>query len=246
MTDDTRNGEIELDNDLARFRVLYEQLPNEDLSSKTQKKILRRAFQQSVVRQIASFITLRSFFNQPVTTAITSIAGVAVGILLSHTLLVPGPVTTADNELLFRSGNEMLPTSDEPQPSTPQDILIGEKMQPLGQNNQTATDQVGVSFRFFTVLPDVESVIPEEDAVDVQKASSNHYMLQVGSYGEQSKADQMKARLVLDGLEPNIQRQGQFYRVNLGPFDTIAGMEAVNQKLVEMGLKALKLKVSDP
>ena len=244
MTDDTRNDEIELAKDLARFRVLYEQLPNEDLSSKTQKKILRRAYQQSVVRQIASFITLRSFFNQPVTTAITSIAGVAVGILLSHTLLVPGPVTIGNNKSL--SGSEMLPTSDELTRQTPHDILIGEKMQPLGQNNQTTTDQVGVSFRFFTVLPDVESVIPEKDAIDVQEASSSHYMLQVGSYGEQSKARQMKARLVLGGLEPKIKHQGQFYRVNLGPFDTLAGLDAVNKKLIEMGLTVLKLKVSDP
>ena len=80
-------------------------------------------------------------------------------------------------------------------------------------------------------------------------SSSGHYMLQVASYNQQSKADQMKARLALGGFEPSIQRvtiqgQGQFYRVQVGPFNTVKGLEKANRHLRDMGMKALWLKVS--
>ena len=74
-------------------------------------------------------------------------------------------------------------------------------------------------------------------------------MLQVGSYSKQSIAEKMKENLAITGFEPAIQRvsiqgQGQWFRVQGGPFTTIGSLEKANRKLEQMGFKTLWLKVS--
>ena len=62
-------------------------------------------------------------------------------------------------------------------------------------------------------------------------------------------ADQLKARLVLSGLEASLQKvtiegRGNFYRVRLGPYVSVARLTEVDRRLSEQGIKALRLKVS--
>ena len=122
------------------------------------------------------------------------------------------------------------------------------------------------AFDFFTVLPD-ERVIPEtagseetETAADETlskenvvkpKNSSGYYMLQVASYTEEAKADQLKVKLAKTGFASSIQHisvQGQsdFYRVRIGPFYSMPELEQVNRQLTRKGIEALPLKVSRP
>ena len=122
------------------------------------------------------------------------------------------------------------------------------------------------AFDFFTVLPD-ERVIPEtaesvetETATDEtlnkenvvkSKNSSGYYMLQVASYTEEVKANQLKVKLAKTGFPSSIQHisvQGQsdFYRVRIGPFFSMSELEQVNRQLTRKGIEALPLKVSRP
>ena len=122
------------------------------------------------------------------------------------------------------------------------------------------------AFDFFTVLPD-ERVIPEttgseetesaaeeslskENVVKPEKSSS-YYMLQVASYNEEAKADQLKVELAKTGFASSIQHisvQGQsdFYRVLIGPFFSMPELEQVNRQLTRKGIEALPIKVSRP
>ena len=122
------------------------------------------------------------------------------------------------------------------------------------------------AFDFFTVLPD-ERVIPEttgsvetesatdetlnkENVVKPEKSRS-YYMLQVASYNEETKADQLKVKLAKTGFASSIQHisvQGQsdFYRVRIGPFFSIPELEQVNRQLTRKGIEALPLKVTRP
>jgi cell division protein FtsN len=123
-----------------------------------------------------------------------------------------------------------------------------------------------VAFDFFTVLPD-ERVIPEaagvveaetepdeilgKEKVVRTKKSNGYYMLQVASYTEEAKADQLKAKLAKTGFVSSIQHisvQGQsdFYRVRVGPFFSMSELEQVNRQLTRKGIEALPLKVSRP
>jgi cell division protein FtsN len=130
------------------------------------------------------------------------------------------------------------------------------------------TDQAPAraAFDFFTVLPD-ERVIPEtsgseetetaaddafsKESVIKPKNSSGYYMLQVASYTDEAKADQLKVRLAKTGFASSIQHisvQGQsdFYRVRIGPFLSMPELEQVNRQLTRKGIEALPLKVSRP
>ena len=120
------------------------------------------------------------------------------------------------------------------------------------------------AFDFFTVLPD-ERVIPEsagseetettadealsKEHVVKPKNSRGYYMLQVASYTEEAKADQLKVKLAKTGFASSIQHisvQGQsdFYRVRIGPFFSMPELKQVNRQLTRKGIEALPLKVS--
>ena len=122
-------------------------------------------------------------------------------------------------------------------------------------------------FDFYTVLPEIEQLLPTLQGVEAQVtpstestpdkppaqekelSSQSHYMLQAGSFRQADAADHLRAQLTLAGYRPirqqvTIQGQGQFYRVRVGPFIDMAQMEAANRRLTAMGIKTLRLKVS--
>ncbi len=121
------------------------------------------------------------------------------------------------------------------------------------------------SFDFFTILPEIERVIPETGAFDTalavpksqsmpaeskSKASAeSFYMLQAGAYNDPGQAERKKARPALAGFEPRVQHisvqgRGDFYRVRVGPYSSMDLMETANRQLAKMKIKALRLKVS--
>ena len=74
------------------------------------------------------------------------------------------------------------------------------------------------------------------------------YVLQVGSYKSFKDADNQKASLALSGLASFIQKVtieelGEFYRVRLGPFESIEAMQSVNSTLKQQGIKAVRFRV---
>ncbi len=121
------------------------------------------------------------------------------------------------------------------------------------------------SFDFYTVLPEIERVIPETGAFETAPAApqsqsmpaeskskaspGGFYMLQAGAYNDPGQAERMKARLALAGFEPSVQHisvqgRGDFYRVRVGPYPSMDLMETANRRLAKMKIKALRLKVS--
>ncbi|MHC8733162.1 SPOR domain-containing protein [Arenicellales bacterium IMCC56312] len=116
-------------------------------------------------------------------------------------------------------------------------------------------------FEFYTVLPEIEHVIPEpsstseSETAEVTPPSSEiakktgFYMLQAGAYHNPGDAERMKAKLAMAGFEPTVQKisfqgQGDFYRVRIGPYPNMEMMESANRALVRLNIKALRLKVS--
>lgn len=125
------------------------------------------------------------------------------------------------------------------------------------------------SFDFYTVLKN-EVVVPPETVADsapgdaaapqiVDKSIANTvsnpnaarvsaYMLQVGSYRDPAAAERQKVTLAFRGLSSSIQtirlQDGDVYRVQLGPFPSIAAMKITEQQLTAAGFSALMIKVS--
>ena len=180
------------------------------------------------------------------------VVGVAVGSI--STLLYQG-ATSGDPDRLGAGISQLLQDSrDSVRDSTPASSTAAKSPAPAR-----------TSFDFFTILPEIERVIPETGAFETASAApksqstpaeskskaspGGFYMLQAGAYNDPGQAERMKARLALAGFEPSIQHisvqgRGDFYRVRVGPYPSMDLMETANRQLAKMKIKALRLKVS--
>ena len=109
-------------------------------------------------------------------------------------------------------------------------------------------------FDFYTILPETETVLPPEPRAAKNKTAKAKpelgvtFILQAGSFASFEEADQLKAKLALSGLVAQIQKvtvegRGEYHRVRLGPYERIDQLDAADQQLQKMGIKAIRLKV---
>ncbi len=115
-------------------------------------------------------------------------------------------------------------------------------------------------FEFYTILPEMEVIIPEEELVDnadrVNKNSvkkvvpakfvKNSLLLQAGSFKKYQDADRLKAKLALIGLEAKIQNvnigKDKWHRVRIGPFKTLDDINETRLRLAENNIKTIIIK----
>jgi len=105
---------------------------------------------------------------------------------------------------------------------------------------------------FYTILLKDETVLPERRAGSKARTARAEegvrYILQAASFAAFADADQLKAKLALNGLIANVQKvtiegKGDFYRVRLGPYENLADLDSANQRLKQLGIKALQLRI---
>ncbi len=155
-------------------------------------------------------------------------------------------------------------------PKTPIDV----SQQNTAQNNQPAKkadpyDTAG-RFDFFTLLPELEVVIPEDEPQEkpVPEATKTSeptsvspvppgpnipevqatggYLLQVGSFQRNSEADAMKAKLALLGVEANIEsvsvNKDTWHRVRIGPYKDLGKVNEFREHLRKNHIDSLLMK----
>lgn len=107
-------------------------------------------------------------------------------------------------------------------------------------------------YDFFTVLPEMEVVVPE-DELNVRSQpdgrspaegnGARQYLLQVGSFRQLSDADEMKARLALLGIVAQIQEvkvnDATWHRVRVGPVEGARAADEIRGQLTEHGIDSL-------
>ena len=106
---------------------------------------------------------------------------------------------------------------------------------------------------FYTVLPEIETILPDRGTrtktPKAERADADvRYILQVGSFGSFADADQLKAKLALQGMTATIQKitiegKGEYHRVRLGPYEKLDDLDSASERLSKLGIKALRLKV---
>lgn len=131
--------------------------------------------------------------------------------------------------------------------------LFAAKAPPAEPAPRRAPAPVKPRFDFYTVLPELETVLPERSAAErATKAERSgepaRYILQAGSFASFADADQLKARLALQGLQAHIEKvtiegKGEYHRVRLGPYRSLNDLDAVNRQLSKLGIKTLRLRV---
>ena len=120
-------------------------------------------------------------------------------------------------------------------------------------------------YDFFTVLPEMEVVVPEAElnertraqdraesspAADTTAppptASADQYLLQVGSFRDAGDAEQMKARLALLGISARVQsvtvNDAAWHRVRVGPVNGARQAESMRRRLADNGIESLVMK----
>ncbi len=120
-------------------------------------------------------------------------------------------------------------------------------------------------FDFYTILPEMEVVVPEQEMASPPKSASNlsgeaqgegvapvdkpgAYILQAGSFRSLEEADRLKASLVLLGVEASIQtvtinNKDTWHRVQIGPYNNLAEVNQIRARLKQNNIEVVLLKV---
>lgn len=108
-------------------------------------------------------------------------------------------------------------------------------------------------FDFYTILPGSESQVTEQEIKQKEATAepavvNESYYLQTGAYQTEEEADNMKAKLALQGIEALVQTaeipdKGVWHRVRVGPFTELDQMNKTRSELVANGFKADLIKV---
>lgn len=103
-------------------------------------------------------------------------------------------------------------------------------------------------FDFYTILPDTESKVTEQEVKDNTTIKKDSYFLQVGAFENEDDADNMKAKLALQGFEAVVQtavipEKGTWHRVRVGPLSDVDEINKARSDLTLNGFNADLIKV---
>ena len=167
------------------------------------------------------------------------LTGILIGLGLAYYLWAKGyiPAPQAEQPLAGDAGQQ--------QQSEP--ALADDLSKPEAKPDKPRYD-------FFTVLPEMEVVVPEQELQEYNQPQSpqtpqtdtESYLLQVGSFRQASDAEQMKARLALLGITAKIQtvivNGATWHRVRIGPVTGARQADELRQRLSANGIDCLVMK----
>lgn len=119
----------------------------------------------------------------------------------------------------------------------------GEQIAKPSESSITKEPKTKQKFDFYTILPELEIVIPHEETQapkpkPVTKQQTEYkggYLLQAGSFQQFNEADSLKARLALIGVQAKIQSvevdKTKWHRVQIGPSNDRAALEDLRKRL---------------
>ncbi|MEY4928822.1 MAG: hypothetical protein RL279_561 [Pseudomonadota bacterium] len=109
-------------------------------------------------------------------------------------------------------------------------------------------------FDFYTILPGKESKVSAEEEIKIkdeapEPALQISYYLQVGAFQTGEEADNMKAKLALQGFEAVVQTattadKAIWHRVRVGPLTNLDQINKTKNDLLKNGFKADLIKVN--
>jgi len=158
---------------------------------------------------------------------------------------------------LFFSGLawlKLFPTGTSPSVAT----IVG-KPKPTAEKEKAPPEDMNPKprFDFYTILPEMEVVVPEPEVVprsqtkqlseEQTTGETDKYMLQMGSFRQYADADRLKASLALVGIQAEIQKvkidSGEiFHRVRSGPYSADK-VKILSARLKENRINSLMIKL---
>ncbi|MGQ0443304.1 MAG: SPOR domain-containing protein [Methylophilaceae bacterium] len=164
-----------------------------------------------------------------------------IGASLALTVFIKGGDSPFENKDINAPKTEAL-IAKTPQEKNSEENALPQDESPEG-GKQTN------DFDFYTILPETESTVTEqeikENTATVKKES---YFLQVGAFQNVADADNMKAKLALQGFEALVQTatipdKGVWHRVRVGPLSDIEQINKIRGDLTTNGFNTDLIKV---
>ena len=188
----------------------------------TTKKTVRKTSRKKTARKAGH--------KRPVPGWIILLSGVLSGLLLAVFIYIKGWVP------------EPIQNSQQPVPGVAQEMV-----KPVEDVSENLSKQKP-DYDFYSVLPEMEVVIPKEELEQQAARDSKEYtyILQVSSFKNQADAEELKARIAFSGQIAYLQsidvNGTQWHRVRVGPFDSSREADKQKRQLEQGGHKALVLK----
>ncbi|MBC7786665.1 MAG: SPOR domain-containing protein [Methylophilaceae bacterium] len=170
-----------------------------------------------------------------------------IGVSLAVTLVIKGegsPFTKNDTQAaLIQPTKE--PIAESEKPATEDALPKDENPKPTAP---TAAEEQK-HFDFYTILPGSETNVTEKEIKDTAATiKKDNYFLQAGAFQKEADADNMKAKLALQGFEAVVQtadipEKGIWHRVRVGPLTDIDQINKTRAALVSSGFSADLIKI---
>ncbi len=165
------------------------------------------------------------------------LTGILIGLGLAYYLWAKGYIPTPASEL---------PQASDTGQQSSEPGIADDLAQPETKPERPRYD-------FFTVLPEMEVVVPEQQLKESSQpqaqtplTDTENYLLQVGSFQSASDADQMKASLALLGMTAKIQtvniNGATWHRVRIGPITGARQADEIRSRLLANGIDSLVMK----
>lgn len=146
------------------------------------------------------------------------------------------------------------------------DNVPADEQQPQTAETGEKSSAVQPTFDFYTLLPEMEVMVdsprqdekpvvtspPEEEVDEItdesdQKPDSESFIVQVGSFKNQSDADGFRAKLAFLGIESKVQTvtiddKQTWHRVQIGPIAGRSKADAMQKQLKENDIDSLLLR----
>jgi len=125
------------------------------------------------------------------------------------------------------------------------------KTEPKLPENISSEKDNGPRFDFYTLLPELEVLIPEseikEEQARIKQKNNVAYMIQVGSFRAYGEADSLKAKMALLGIEADIDpvssKGEQWLRVRVGPFTDKREMNKIRNRLHKNNINTMLVQI---
>ena len=167
-------------------------------------------------------------------------AGVLVGAVLASALFV-------------YMGGKRLATQEAAEEPRPEPQRVAPE---AADPTAAGTGQAPEKYDFYEMLPNFEVVVPEKDKevkrdlpATARIERPGVYVLQAGSYRNQSDADRVRAQLALQGIDARVQRVAVdadvWHRVRIGPVTRLEDLNKLRKQLQAAEIDALVIRVGD-
>jgi cell division protein FtsN len=130
------------------------------------------------------------------------------------------------------------------------------RVAPTDTEAATGAGQTAAKYDFYQMLPNFEVVVPEKEK-DVKRdlpatakiERPGVYVLQAGSYRNESDADRVREQLSKEGIDAKVQRVAVdtdvWHRVRIGPITKLDELNKLRKQLQAADVDAIVIRVGD-